>query len=66
MTLGHETRWAYSTTLPSPHGARKTEVTVSRLKTLELELWLWERVVETVRVRCDHCQRQTAREELAC
>jgi len=25
-TLGQETRWAYSTTLPSPHGARRRRV----------------------------------------
>ena len=24
-TLGQETRWAYSTTPPSPHGAKKTK-----------------------------------------
>ena len=23
MTVGHQTRWAYSTMLPSPHGARR-------------------------------------------
>jgi len=32
MTLGQETRWAYSTKLPSPHGAVKCSTTNKELQ----------------------------------
>jgi len=31
MTLGQETRWAYSTTLPSPNGAKECAATTQSL-----------------------------------
>jgi len=36
MTLDQKTRWAYSTMLPSPHGAQKVENLIYKMHTNEL------------------------------
>jgi len=36
MTLGQEMRWAYSTTLPSPHGAHSGKEKLKKVMTMNV------------------------------